>query len=69
MALFTEHTTPLICKQLSKLPPVVSDWQQSCKQPHCSHFCDGECGNASRHSASAACPFDGKDLLLVDSES
>lgn len=62
------QSTSFICKHLGKLPPVVSDWQQSCKEPHCSHFCDGECGNASRHSASAACPFDDKELLLVDSE-
>ena len=66
--LFTGDTKTFICKQLSKLPPVVSDWQQSCKQPHCSPYCDGGCSNASRQSASARCPFDGKELPLVDAE-
>ena len=58
----------LICKQLPELPPVVSDWQQSCQQPRCSHYCDGECCNASRQTASAPCPFDGKELLLEDTD-
>jgi len=66
--LFTGDTKTFICKQLSKLPPVVSDWQQSCKQPRCSHYCDGKCCNPGRQSASAPCPFDGKELLLVDAE-
>jgi hypothetical protein len=66
--LFTRYTTTFICKQLSKLPPVVSDWQQTCKQPRCSHFCDGECCNPGRQSASASCPFDGKELPLVDAD-
>lgn len=65
---FTGDTKTFICKQLSKLPPVVSDWQQSCKQPRCSQYCNGECCNAARHSASAPCPFDGKELPLVDAE-
>jgi hypothetical protein len=65
---FTVDTKTLICKQLSKLPPVVNDWQQSCKQPQCSHYSDGECCKAGRQSASAPCPFDGKELLLVDAE-
>jgi hypothetical protein len=65
---FTGDTKILICKQLSKLPPVVNDWQQSCKQPRCSHYFNGECCNSERQSASAPCPFDGKELLLVDAE-
>ena len=63
----TGPTKTFICKQLDKLPPVVTDWQQ-CQQPRCSHYCDGECGNSGRQSASAPCPFDGKELLLVDAE-
>lgn len=66
--LFTGDMKTFICKQLSKLPPVVGEWQQSCTQPRCSHYCDGECCNSGRQSASAPCPFDGKELLLVDSE-
>ena len=62
-------TKTFICKQLEKLPPVVSDWQQSCQQPQCSHFCEGECDDTGRQSASAPCPFDGKDLPMMDSES
>ncbi len=65
---FTEPTKTFICKQLAQLPPVVSDWQQSCQQPRCSHFCAGECCNSGRPSASAPCPFDGKELPLVDAE-
>jgi hypothetical protein len=64
--LFTRDTKSFICKQLSKLPPVVCDWQQFCKQPQCSHYCDGERRNAGRQAASAPCPLDGKELLLVD---
>ena len=63
-----EPTKTFICKQLDKLPPVVSDWQQSCQQPRCSHYCAGECCNSGRQSASAPCPFDGKELPLVDAE-
>jgi len=65
---FPGDTKTFICKQLSKMPPVIGEWQQSCKQPRCSHYCDGECCNAGRQSASAPCPFDGKELLLVDAE-
>ena len=65
--LFTGHTKTFICKQLDKLPPVVSDWQQ-CQQPRCSHYCDGECCNSRRQSATAPCPLDGKELPLVDAE-
>jgi hypothetical protein len=65
---FTGPTKTFICKQLDKLPPVVSDWQQSCQQPRCSHYCDGECCNSGRPSASAPCPFDGKELPLVEAE-
>jgi hypothetical protein len=61
-------TKSVICKQLDKLPPVVSDWQQLCQQPRCSHYCAGECCNSGRQSASAPCPFDGKELPLVDAE-
>lgn len=66
--LFAGNTKTVICKQLSKLPPVMSDWQQSCQQPRCSHYCAGECCISSRQSASAPCPFDGKELPLVDAE-
>jgi hypothetical protein len=65
--LLTEGNKTFICKQLDRLPPVVSEWQQ-CQQPRCSHYCDGECCNSGRQSASAPCPFDGKELLLVDAE-
>jgi hypothetical protein len=61
-------THALICKHLADLPPVVSDWQQSCQQPRCPHYCLGGCCNPSRQGASAACPFDGKELLLEDAE-
>ena len=67
--LSTGHMKTFMCKQLAKLPPVVSDWQQSCQQPRCSHYCGGECCNSVRQSASAPCPFDGKELLLVDADS
>jgi hypothetical protein len=66
--LFIGHTATFICKQLSKLPLVVSEWQQSCKQPRCSHYCDGMCCNPGRLSASAPCPFDGKEFPLVEAE-
>jgi hypothetical protein len=66
--LFNGDPRTLICKQLNELPPIVGDWQLSCKQPRCSHYCDGECRNAGRQSAFAPCPFDGKELLLVDAE-
>jgi hypothetical protein len=56
----------LICKHLPELPPVVSDWQQSCQQPRCPHYCQGECDHPARDRASAPCPFDGKELLLED---
>lgn len=65
----TGDVKSLICKQLSKLPPVVSEWQESCHQPRCTHFCDGECGNSSRESAAAPCPYDGKELPLMDANS
>jgi hypothetical protein len=61
------RTKTFICKQLAKLPPVVNDWQQ-CQQPQCPHYCNGECCNSPRQSASAPCPFDGKELPLVDAE-
>jgi hypothetical protein len=60
------HT--LICKHLRALPPVVSDWQQSCQQPRCPHYCQGACCNPGRHAASAPCPFDGTELPLEDAE-
>ncbi len=68
--LFTGNTKTFICKQLDRLPSVVSDWQQSCKQPQCPHYCDGKCCNPGRQSVSvsAPCPFDGKELPLVDAE-
>jgi hypothetical protein len=65
--LFDRNTNTFICKQLDKLPPVVSDWQ-SCQQPRCSHYCAGECCDSGRQLALAPCPFDGKELLLVDAE-
>jgi hypothetical protein len=64
--LFTNDTYTMICKHLPNLPPVVSDWQQSCQQPRCPHYCQGECCNSGRQWASAPCPFDGKELLLQD---
>jgi hypothetical protein len=64
--LLTTDTHTLICKHLPGLPPVVSDWQQCCQQPRCPHYSQGECCNPSRYWASAACPFDGKELLLED---
>lgn len=66
--LSTGGTRTFACKQLSNLPPVVSDGQQSCKQPQCSHYCNGECCNPGRTSAFAPCPFDGKELPLVEAE-
>jgi len=62
----TPRVRTFVCKHLSELPPVMSEWQQSCKQPKCSHYCQGQCCNPSRPSASAACPFDGKPLPLED---
>jgi hypothetical protein len=62
----TSDTQTLICKHLPSLPPVVSDWQQSCQQPRCPHYCLGECCNSGRQLVSAPCPFDGKELLLED---
>jgi hypothetical protein len=61
-------THALICKHLAELPPVVSDWQQSCQQPQCPHYCQGECCHPGRQLVSAPCPFDGKELLLEDAE-
>jgi hypothetical protein len=61
-------TKTLICKYLSELPPIVGDWQLSCKEPRCSHYCNGACCNPGRQTASAPCPFDGKELPLVDTE-
>jgi hypothetical protein len=64
----TGDTHTLICKHLAQLPPVVSEWQQSCLQPRCPHYCQGECCNPGRHCASAACPFDGVELPLEDAD-
>jgi len=66
-SLLTKNT--LICKYLPELPPVVSDGQQSCQQPRCPHFCQGECCDPGRQSGSAPCPFDGMELPLEDAES
>jgi hypothetical protein len=66
MTLSTNDTHILTCKHLPDLPLVVSDWQQSCQQPRCPHYCQGECCHSGRQSASAPCPFDGKELLLED---
>jgi hypothetical protein len=63
---FAKDAHTLVCKHLAELPPVVTDWQQSCQQPRCPHYCQGDCCNPGRHWASAACPFDGKELLLED---
>jgi hypothetical protein len=62
----TNDAHALICKHLPKLPPVVSDWQQSCQQPRCTHYCQGECCHPGRHAASAPCPFDSRELLPAD---
>jgi hypothetical protein len=66
MSLLANDTHTLICKHLPSLPPVVTDWQQSCQQPRCPHYCQGKCRNPGRQWASAACPFDGEELLLED---
>jgi hypothetical protein len=66
MNLLANDTHALICKHLPGLPPVVSDWQQSCQQPRCPHYCQGECRNPGRQWAFAPCPFDGEALLLED---
>ncbi len=65
-SLLTNGTHARICKHLPELPPVVSDWQQSCQQPRCPHYCQGECDHPARDRSSAPCPFDGKELLLED---
>jgi hypothetical protein len=65
-SLFTNGTHAFICKHLPELPPVVSDWQQSCQQPRCPHYCHGECCNPGRREEFAPCPFDGKELLLEE---
>jgi hypothetical protein len=64
--LLAGDTQTIICKHLPSLPPVVCDWQQSCQQPRCPHYCQGECCNPGRQGADASCPFDGKELLLED---
>ena len=61
-------TKTFICKQLEKLPPVVTDWQRR-KEPPCSQYREGECLDESRQSASAPYPFDGRETPMVDSES
>jgi carbon storage regulator len=69
---WADHTTrqPLavtmpsfICKELSKLPPIVGEWQ-SFKQPQCLYYCNGECRGSGRQSATAPCPLDSTELLL-----
>jgi hypothetical protein len=65
-SLLTNDTPIIVCKHLPSLPPVVSDWQQSCQQPRCPHYCQGECCNPGRQAADAPCPFDGRELLLED---
>jgi hypothetical protein len=67
-SLLTNDASTLTCKHLPSLPPVVSDWQQSCQQPRCPHYCQGECCNSERQWASAPCPFDGQELLLEDAD-
>lgn len=63
-----ECTKPSRCKHLHKLPPVVSDWQQTCMQPNCAHYCGGQCFNPGRQSACAKCFFDDRELLLQEAE-
>jgi hypothetical protein len=65
-SLHATDTHLLVCKHLVDLPPVVSDWQQSCQQPRCPHYRQGECRNPHRRWAFPACPFDGKELPLED---
>lgn len=60
--LLTTSTKKFVCKKLSILPPVVTEWQQSCEQPQCSHYCDGECRDSGRQSESAPCPMDAVDM-------
>jgi hypothetical protein len=67
-SLLAATTHALVCKHLAELPPVVSDWQQSCQQPRCPHYCQGGCCNPHRQWASAPCPFDDTELLLEDAE-
>ena len=67
-SLLPNHAPARICKHLPELPPVVSDWQQSCLQPRCSYYCQGECCNPARRGAFSPCPLDGKELLLEDAE-
>lgn len=66
MATSQSNREAFVCKQMRNLPPVVSEWQQTCKQPRCSHFCAGECCNPGRAEADAPCPFDGMELPLED---
>jgi len=68
MRLVLKDRQTLACKHLTALPPVVSDWQQSCQRPQCPHYCLGECNNPGRLSAFSPCPFDGKELLLEDAD-
>jgi hypothetical protein len=68
MRLLNNATQALICNYLPQLPPVVSDWQQSCLQPRCPHYCQGGCWNPGRQAASASCPFEGKELPLEDAD-
>jgi hypothetical protein len=68
MNLLTDDRHNRNCKHLSNLPPIVSDWQQSCQQPQCPHYCQGECCNTDRQAAFAPCPFDGKELPLEDAD-
>jgi hypothetical protein len=56
------------CKHVVALPPVIGEWQQACKQPQCSHYCQGGCCNPSRYSASGPCPFDDTVLPLEEVE-
>lgn len=45
------------CKQTDRML-VITEWQQEVPGPHCGHYHDGCCGNASRSHAQGPCPFD-----------
>lgn len=66
VTLVSAGTPRFRCKQLAKLPAVASDWQQVCKRPRCSHYCEGACSNPIRGTEGARCPFDDAELPLVD---
>jgi hypothetical protein len=67
-SLRTNDSHTLVCKHLPDLPPVVCDWQQSCQQPCCPHYCQGECCHPGRQRVSDPCPLDGQELLWEEAD-